>query len=396
MPRLDVTMSSGLKKVLFFCLVFCSVTVSALHKEFSETYLDEDRSGVQGPPVVKPVKPVPKSAPPHSTQHVRTEPQKSPNSPTSKHTEQADEKAEIKRPNKVENLKHSTQHVQPEAKTATPNKANKQVETVDKETEMGGEVEEEVLENWREFPEQPLQLVRPDVTHKKLVLVQQNVKLLHRISGAVATIAVVGKFHSGKSFLMNQLMGKSSGFGVGPYVRPHTMGIWMWGKPLEMTLPSGDSVSVIFLDTEGFAANNISENYDAKIFAVSTLLSSYLIYNSVKIIDQADIDYLELLARRTQLFALRSQMSRSKWADDFNHDLLSFPPLLWVVQDFAQLLGDNDSPQDWLRKLMDTSAWDNEDYEISLLGTGNVILPILVPLILKVMLWYMLSTLLIS
>ena len=33
----------------------------------------------------------------------------------------------------------------------------------------------------------------------------------------------------------------------------------------------------------GFAANNISESYDAKIFAVSTLLSSYLIYNSVKV-----------------------------------------------------------------------------------------------------------------
>ena len=56
---------------------------------------------------------------------------------------------------------------------------------------------------------------------------------------------------------------------------------------------------MIFLDTEGiilvrnvvdyldhllgFAANNISESYDAKIFAVSTLLSSYLIYNSVKV-----------------------------------------------------------------------------------------------------------------
>jgi len=33
----------------------------------------------------------------------------------------------------------------------------------------------------------------------------------------------------------------------------------------------------------GFAANNISENYDAKIFSVATLLSSYLIYNSVKV-----------------------------------------------------------------------------------------------------------------
>lgn len=58
-------------------------------------------------------------------------------------------------------------------------------------------------------------------------------------------------------------------------------------------------LSVIFLDTEGmcpfrlitvlfsilgFAASNISESYDAKIFAVTTLLSSYLLYNSVKVV----------------------------------------------------------------------------------------------------------------
>ena len=182
------------------------------------------------------------------------------------------------------------------------------------------------------FPDEPLQLVKPDIKHKKLLLVEENFKLLQKIEGSVATVAVVGKFHTGKSFLLNQLMGKYNGFGVGPYVRPQTMGIWMWGKPLTLTLESGDRISVVFLDTEGFAANNVSESYDAKIFAVSTLLSSFLIYNSVKIIDQSDIDYLELMSRRTQLFALRSQLSRAKWTDDFNHDLLSFPPLLWVVQ----------------------------------------------------------------
>ena len=38
------------------------------------------------------------------------------------------------------------------------------------------------------------------------------------------------------------------------------------------------------LQNVGFAANNISETYDAKIFSVATLLSSYLIYNSVKVL----------------------------------------------------------------------------------------------------------------
>ena len=33
----------------------------------------------------------------------------------------------------------------------------------------------------------------------------------------------------------------------------------------------------------GFAASNVSEMYDAKIFSIATLLSSYLLYNSVKV-----------------------------------------------------------------------------------------------------------------
>ena len=81
------------------------------------------------------------------------------------------------------------------------------------------------------LPDRPVQLVRPDPHHHlKLEIVDENVRHLHHIKTAVAVVAVVGKFHSGKSFLLNQLMGKTEGFGIGPYVRPQTMGIWMWGK----------------------------------------------------------------------------------------------------------------------------------------------------------------------
>lgn len=215
--------------------------------------------------------------------------------------------------------------------------------------------------------DKPLQIVKPSDDHRRLIIDEENIKAIAKIKGPVATVGVVGKFHSGKSFLMNQLMGKTQGFGIGPSVRPETMGIWMWGQPLKMTLSSGQQLSLIFLDTEGFAATNVSENYDAKIFAIATLISSHLIYNSVKIIDQSEIDYLELLARRTQLFALRSQLSRAKWKGEFVHDLLSFPPLLWVVQDFVQTTVNNETPTQWLHRLMEAHVRESEDYKISLL-----------------------------
>lgn len=84
------------------------------------------------------------------------------------------------------------------------------------------------------LPDKPLQLVQPDPQlHRRLVLVEDNVKHLHYIKGVVAVVVVVGKFHSGKSFLLNQLMRKQKGFGIGPSVKPQTMGIWMWGKVME-------------------------------------------------------------------------------------------------------------------------------------------------------------------
>jgi len=37
----------------------------------------------------------------------------------------------------------------------------------------------------------------------------------------------------------------------------------------------------------------VTETYDAKIFSIATLLSDYLVYNSLRLIDQSSIEYLE-------------------------------------------------------------------------------------------------------
>ena len=55
-------------------------------------------------------------------------------------------------------------------------------------------------------------------------------------------------------------------------------------------LPMPSGAVVAFLDTEGFSASDRTADYDAKIFALSALLSSHLLYNSVRIIDTASIE----------------------------------------------------------------------------------------------------------
>jgi hypothetical protein len=120
---------------------------------------------------------------------------------------------------------------------------------------------------------QSIQIVKPDASHSQLLINEESVKMLESITEEVAVIGsyifltfshlsgVVGPFHSGKSFLLNQLMGKTNGFTIGPTVEPTTRGLWMWPEPYKYTTNTGKSVSVLLLDTEGFYASNVSEIY---------------------------------------------------------------------------------------------------------------------------------------
>jgi hypothetical protein len=71
-------------------------------------------------------------------------------------------------------------------------------------------------------------------------------------------IVVAGRYRSGKSFLMNQLVRADvmagEGFGIGHTIASHTKGIWMWPTPVRARTSSGDAVDVIVMDSEGLGA----------------------------------------------------------------------------------------------------------------------------------------------
>ncbi|GAM25245.1 hypothetical protein SAMD00019534_084200, partial [Acytostelium subglobosum LB1] len=209
-----------------------------------------------------------------------------------------------------------------------------------------------------EVVSQPIQLIYPDEQHQTLQINQNALSSLNELMDNYSILGVVGTFHSGKSFLLNQLMDTTDRFTVGPTIHPQTLGIWVW--PTVVTY-EGKRHPILLIDTEGFYSSNVSEAYDAKIFAITTLLSSHLIYNSVKIIDQSALEYLELLARRTQLFALKSQLK----TDSPLNDILKFPSLTWVVQDFFQDIGEITATQ-WLHNLLKAHSRDQPDANLSI------------------------------
>ncbi|GAB1288189.1 Guanylate-binding protein 5 [Apodemus speciosus] len=120
---------------------------------------------------------------------------------------------------------------------------------------------------------------------------QEALSILSSIQQPVVVVAIVGPYHTGKSYLMNKLAGKKTGFSLGSTVQAETKGIWMWCVPH----PQKPEHTLVLLDTEGLGDVEKGDNQnDCWIFALAILLSSTFIYNSMGVINQQAMDQLQL------------------------------------------------------------------------------------------------------
>lgn len=113
---------------------------------------------------------------------------------------------------------------------------------------------------------------------------------------------------TGKSFFLNQLTrestqraagaGHDGGFRVGPTTESCTRGIWLWAPEPPIRNAAGERV--LFMDTEGLAATDNDERYDAQIFSLGLLLSSLFVFNTMGVIDEGAIDRLYLVSELTK------------------------------------------------------------------------------------------------
>ena len=74
----------------------------------------------------------------------------------------------------------------------------------------------------------------------------------------------------------------------------------MWGAPRRATTVTGETLALVFLDTEGLGGLEVDQKYDVQIFALATLLCSHLVYNSLGSIDENTINNLSFVANLSQ------------------------------------------------------------------------------------------------
>jgi hypothetical protein len=151
-------------------------------------------------------------------------------------------------------------------------------------------------------------------------LLPATLKKLSGLEGPVAVIAIAGLYRTGKSYLLNRLLGKQKGFAIGPTVQPCTKGIYVWGDP-----PKRNGVNIILLDTEGLGSTQQDQAHDTKIFSLALLLSSYFIYNSMGTIDERALEGLHLVTNLTKHISTKSNTAMSSFMPNF----------IWCLRDFS-------------------------------------------------------------
>ena len=154
-------------------------------------------------------------------------------------------------------------------------------------------------------------IVLPSATDPtKLTLRQEGLDALRALRGPVAPVVVIGPYRSGKSFLLNQLLGVpcDEGFGVGHTRKTETKGVWMWSEPTVVmsSAPGKPPTSVVYVDTEGFEATGMSDAYDDRIFALSSIVASVLVYNLPETVKEGDIEKLSFALELAREFSGRA------------------------------------------------------------------------------------------
>ncbi|XP_073491547.1 uncharacterized protein [Aquarana catesbeiana] len=159
----------------------------------------------------------------------------------------------------------------------------------------------------------------------------EAVEILSKINQPLVVVAINGMYRTGKSYLMNKLAGVLKGFELSAAVQAKTKGIWMWCVPH----PLMKEKTLVLLDTEGLGdVQKRNSKNDLKIFCLSVLLSSALIYNSRGTIDEDAVEKLRFVGELAELIKVKSKDNENNEGQFSRH----FPAFIWAVRDVTLML----------------------------------------------------------
>ena len=212
---------------------------------------------------------------------------------------------------------------------------------------------------------------------KKFIINKEAKKIISNpeANKKIGIISLVGKYRTGKSFLLNRVIinnkeNKNEGFEVGPTIKPCTKGIWLWSNPLIITNQNNNNepFPVYLIDTEGLGAYDEEINHDSKIFLIAILISSLFIYNSFGTIDEAALSNLSFILNLSKSLKLKNNLKNNEDNNDnINNNINEenelakyFPCLFWLLRDFVLKLVDSEGNVISSKQYLENSLMEQE------------------------------------
>lgn len=91
----------------------------------------------------------------------------------------------------------------------------------------------------------PLQLISIDSATGRVSCGEEALACLRSIKTPIGVVSVCGRARTGKSYILNQLLGQSTGFQLAHSHRPCTKGLWIWSKPFRRVGPDGNEYHLV-------------------------------------------------------------------------------------------------------------------------------------------------------
>ena len=201
--------------------------------------------------------------------------------------------------------------------------------------------------------------------NNKFIIPEEAKNLLSKREYAhIGIISLVGKYRTGKSFLLNRVIlntQQTSGFGVAPTFKPCTKGIWIWSEPLIIENNNCPKKFPCFLiDTEGLGGYDEEINHDSKIFLIAILISSLFIFNSFGAIDETAINSLSFILNLSKIIKIKSLSHNDREEELAEY----FPSFLWLLRDFSLKLedldGNNITEKEYLESALENKIGNDE------------------------------------
>jgi len=235
----------------------------------------------------------------------------------------------------------------------------------------------------------PVQIVKIDLETNSVVIGEEEIQIVEQAlkstqAQKVAVVGIMGAFRTGKSFLLDLMLrylksitlksrtpasvaegeecvlpswamgrdvpawavecgssmtegredrmtGKElDGFAWRPGMDKCTEGVWIWSEAFVCPSQDGD-IAVLLMDTQGAWDAKMTKEQSATVYGLTTLLSSRLIYNVSKQIQQDKVDNLLYFTDFAQA-ALRTKADSSKMLEENN--IKAFQTLEFLVRDW--------------------------------------------------------------